>query len=1047
MTTGNDKFYRSVSGESGTDSGFSVPAVVLDHEPGPVDEDILLLSDETAAADLGDDLFRQLMGGEEPESDDDVLDSLFSVADGSLKECELDIFTEDDDPGEGTLSEASVVDPELLECFNEEAADHLENLSARLNELSAAVGEPCRISEEYRGILHSIRRSVHTMKGAAAVIGIESVAGWGHDFEDFLDWLHDESDLLTPEIIALLLEGSDLLEKIAVNPDLSVEDETSSIRERFSEITISAKEASAPPPPTVDPELLESYHAEVEEHLGNIGRQLNQLSSSVGDYCPVSDAYRESLYSIFRSVHTIKGTAAAVGVETVAGWGHAFEDFLNNFNRDSNFLSPETITAMLEGTDILKKLVLDPVADVRHEITALQKTFQDIAAQTAVEADKERSPEDKLPEVLDSELADVVELERKHLFSDKAGAGVRSASLNSTNSVKERRNRRRETTLRVGSRKVAGIMGLNSDLAVNLGSFENSATSMQAGLAEFEATLQRLKVVVANLESSYELAFIPHSGSASGNTPGKEIEGEFDPLEMDRYSEFNIMIRSLNEAVVDLDSVREQISGSQNQWSQAVDRQRRTVNDMQSAVQSIQMAPFSTISNRLYRTVREAAKSSDKQVRLLIEDGFMEMATHVWDILADALMHMLRNCVDHGVEPPEIRQMIGKSAQATIRIQCSRSGSRFILRLSDDGSGLDYDAIRNRALKLYPDAGVEQMDNGELTELIFKQGFSVKETATALSGRGVGLDVVRNTLTHLNGLIEVQSVPGQGTEFTLSVPIVVALLPVLMVEFGRQRFAVPMRDISRVFRLSGQEIEMDSLELDGEKFPLIRPTELFRLRRSAERNPDGLIEDSALAVDVGGCRGILVADVIIGQRNVVLKSLGSHLQNIPFIAGATVLGDGTLVPILKTEDLLKRTETSGPCGDQGYDCSEDETPLKILIVDDSISIRKVLNRVLSAQGWQVTEAVDGADAMEKISVLEPEFIFLDIEMPRMNGFEVLQALQSQSICRDIPILMLTSRSAEKYKRKASELGASGFVTKPFKDDKLVALVNSFTSKE
>ncbi|MCK5783781.1 MAG: response regulator [Desulfobacterales bacterium] len=1047
MATDNDKRYQSTMDTFETLSNFPADHTVAGKEPSPEEEDILALSGEDEGDDSTGDFLRQLLGEEEIESGDNLLNSFLSTTDADSGETEPDMFAESDDSAKSLFPQPSAIDPELLECFNEEAADHLENLSDKLNELSASVSESCDISEEYQKILHSIRRSVHTMKGAAAVIGIEPVANWGHDFEDFLDWLHDESEVLSPEIVSIMLDGSDLLEKIAAQPTLSVDTEINAIKNRFLEIITQAKEALPTQPPAVDPELLESYSDEAEEHLGNINKQLNELSSSVSNRCSVSGEYLERLHSIFRSVHTLKGTAEAIGIEPVACWGYDFEDFLYTFNNESDILSPEILAAMLDGADILKKLVLDPTIDVSTEITDLQKTFLKIAAGTTVDA--EISLEEKFSQAADTDKStklDAVELERKQIFryrtwEESVGGRPDPARISGS---KNRRIQQRESTLRVGSKKIAELMGLSGDMAVNLSSFENSASAMQSSLTEFEITLQRLKTVTSNLEAGYELTTLPH---AVGSGPGKEINDEFDPLEMDRYSELHILIRSLNEAMVDLDSIRENISDNQNLWHLAVDRQRRMVNDMQGAVQSIQMTPFSTISNRLYRTVREAARGTGKQVRLLIENASIEMDTHVWDILADALMHMLRNSVDHGVEPPGMRQQVGKPEQATIRIQCSRHGNRFILHLSDDGKGLDYDAIKNRALKLYPDTGVEQMDDKELTGLIFKPGFSVRETATPLSGRGVGMDVVNNALDQLNGLIDVQSTPGQGINFVLSVPIVVAMLPALMVMFGRQQFAVPMHDISSVFRITGKEKEKDTLELNEEEFLLLRPAELLNLEKTATQDSGrSTAQDSALAlaVDIGGRRGVVVTDAVIGQKNVVLKSLGSHLQNIPFIAGATILGDGTLVPILQTDDLFSRAETVVQSDKQVQEHSDDEKPLKILIVDDSISVRKVLNSVLTVQGWQVTAAIDGTDAIKKIRDSKPELILLDIEMPRMNGFEVLQTLQSQSAYRDIPVLMLTSRSAQKYKEKASELGARGFVTKPFKNDELVSLVSSLT---
>jgi chemosensory pili system protein ChpA (sensor histidine kinase/response regulator) len=836
-------------------------------------------------------------------------------------------------------------------------------------------------------------------------------------------------------------------ERMASGEDLDIFLGTADSDSKETALDAAPEDALPSPSPGIDPELQESFDEEAEEHLDNIGRQLNELSSSISEQAAVSDEYRERLHSIRRSVHTLKGAAAVIGIEPVADWGHDFEDFLDSLHDESDTISPESIAAMQDGADILEKIALNPAVDVSAEISTLQDKFPSIMA--------ESSPGEKsVPEESSSQPAE--EAETVELVADpreeqafhgevrKEAVTEQSVPIRITGS-KNRRKQTRKKTLRVGSEKIAEIMGLGGDMAINLSSFENSTSSMQSGLTELEITLQRLQGIASSLEAGYELASIPHLGAGEGEYG---ITDEFDPLELDRYSELHILIRSLNEAVVDLHSIREQTFEAQDSWRRAIDRQRRIVGDVQGAVQSIQMTPFSTLANRLYKTVRESARVTGKKVRLLIEGGSMEMDTHIWDVLADALMHMLRNCVDHGVEPADERQWADKPEQATIRINCSRRGSRFLLRLSDDGGGLDHDAIRNRALTLYPETGVEEMDNNELAALIFNQGFSIRSNVTSISGRGVGMDVVRDALDQLDGFIEVHSTLGQGTEFVLSMPIVVAQLPALIAMFGRQQFAVPMRDVTRVLRLSDQERKRATFELNDEPLPLLRPVELLRLKGPAASadSRSGLQDTSiALVVETGGRRGVVVVDAVIGQRNVVFKSLGSHLQNIPCIAGATILGDGSLVPILQTEDLFGRVETAVQLSEAHTTVRNDEEKaLEILIADDSISIRKVLSNFITAQGWHPTAAHDGVDAMEKIRDSKPDVIILDIEMPRMNGFEVLQTLQAQAAYRDIPVLMLTSRSAGKYREKAAGLGASGFVTKPFQDDELVSLINGLT---
>ena len=937
------------------------------------------------------------------------------------------------------------IDAELLECFTEEVEEHFENIGNQLNHLSGEVTERVVLDEAHRESLHSLRRSVHTMKGAAAVIGIEPVAAWGHEFEDFLDWLHDESDSISPEIVLAMHDGADLLESIANDPDAEYGRELTETKDTFQEI-IRKGTAEAEEPgdqlvvafdpdqdlsgedaqgAAIDSELLEIFNVEAEEHLENIGRKLNVLSTSVKGKIQITPEQRAGLHSLRRSVHDLKGAANVIGVKPVAEWGHEFENFLDWLHDESEFISPEIIATLLDSADILDKIADNPEVVVSGAIENVKKTYQ-----AFIDGDSAR-------ESLEEGTLD----KRVQVFKDSRKSGG-----------DEQRKLLRKKTLRVGIDKIEEVMGLGGDMSINLSSSEESMETMRFTLEELSGVLQRLKGIASSLEAGYELATIPHFGSPSGGDEGAGgIIEEFDPLEMDRYSELNVLIRSLNETVVDLDSIRGQAAEVHNDWRTGIERQSKMLSELQNKMKGVQMTPFSTLANRLYRTVRESARVTGKSVRLVIEGGAIEMDTYVWDLMADPLMHMLRNSVDHGVETREERRAADKPEQATIRINCSRRGNQFALRLSDDGKGLDLEAIKKRALTLYPDLGVEQMDERELAGLIFRQGFSIRTQVTTMSGRGVGMDVVGHAVELLHGSVEVTTLPGKGAEFLFLLPITVAQLPALLVKFGPQQFAVPMRDITRVLRLTTRESAQETLAVDDDVLPMIRPARMLGLRTLGRFSPRSRHSNDnvfGLVVKAGGKRGVLVADAINGNREVVFKSLGSHLRQVPCVAGATIMGDGSLVPILHTEDLFNREKMARHTGklSEQMGSSTDVQTLTVLAVDDSISIRKVLKNFITSQGWHPVLAVDGVDGMEKIRENTPDIVLLDVEMPRMNGFEVLQFLHSRPESRNVPVLMLTSRSADKYRTKADQLGARGFVTKPFDAEKLAALILKHTSK-
>ncbi|MCW5205569.1 Hpt domain-containing protein [Desulfobulbus sp. F5] len=1037
-----------------------------------------------------------------------------------------DLFAATPEPAE---EEDEAIDPELLECFSEETAEHLENIDQQLKELAAGVDGETRLSEPLRENLHSLRRSVHTLKGAAAVIGIKPVAAWGHEFEDFLDWLHDESPVLHPSDVAAMQEGADILARIADQPTISLEQDKQAAVVRFREIMATPVVAStfaaqpetadlpsaatvdvffaeeeplgtgateqfelfptadsaeeqlfavepqpddvsagdelfsatedkndslfAPGPATesvaedaiqaIDPELMQCFNEEAAEHLENIDQQLKELATGVDDETALSEPLRENLHSLRRSVHTLKGAAAVIGIEPVAAWGHEFEDFLDWLHDESPILHAEDVAAMQEGADLLVRITENPAVPVTEKKAAAVERFRKIIAGEKVQ-----------PQVAAAEPVTVVDAEEPAPAPLPAVSAepvatspvAESASLApvppaSPPPVQEQHTGvRRINTLRVDISRIDQVVGLSGDMVINLSSFEASMSAMSGTLNELGMILQRLKSINHSLETGYELATIPYLRGMGDTTSGSLTE-DFDPLEMDRYSELNILIRSLSEAVSDLDSIMAQSALENIAWERTVERQARVLKDIQNKMIGLRMTPLSVLSARMQRTLREAERSTGHPAQLIIDGESIMMDTRVWDTMADALMHILRNSVAHG----------GSSErQLTVRIKAERRGGQFSLRIKDDGKGLNYEVIRTKGMTLYPNERIGSMNDEKLATLIFRHGFSSAGSISSIAGRGVGMDVVRDSVELLNGSIEIFSPRGKGLELLIRLPVAVAQLHAVLVRLAGQTYAVPMHDISSAARVRPEDIVANECEVDGKKLPLLNPAAIpgFQVGISGEALPES--ELAVLAVQVGSRRAALLCEQIIGQRDIVFKDLGSHLSNVACIAGVTIMGDGSLIPILQIDDLLKKwAELTAPSAETEFVAEvqpqTEERPIQVLVVDDSISVRKVVSNFLLQHGWQPTIARNGIEALERIREEKPDLVLLDVEMPRMNGFEVLQALQSQPEFQDIPVVMLTSRSADKYREKASQLGARGFMTKPFKEDEAVELIRSMIS--
>ena len=784
---------------------------------------------------------------------------------------------------------------------------------------------------------------------------------------------------------------------------------------------------------SLDPELIQSFREEAAEHLADIGNGLRMLESRIESRVSMSENDREAVRKLRRSVHTLKGAAGVVGISDVADWGHDFEDFLDWLYEEAEEIGPDMITAMLDASDILDRLVGTSGADVDAEIKAVKRQFV-----VSMGIDKDH---DQIPlHIPDAGLEKVEETPEGESEVEKE---LKSEVPSPAYSVPV-------TTLRVELKRIDRLVGQMGEMATGFSSFDQIMTSLQNSVEELNLTAKRLKNIAGNLETGYELATIPHIGgsggisdAAGGDLANTAIE-DFDPLELDRYSELNIIIRSLNEVAEDLSAIQDQTESLYMDFDGSLHRQRIVFNALQNTVTRVRMSPLSGLANRLSRTVRETARQVGKKAKLVIEGGQVEMDKQVWEKLADPLMHLLRNSVEHGIESVERRRALGKFPVGIILLQASRKGNQVTISLSDDGAGLDFQAIESKLAAKMSREKIKRMTRQELSETIFQPGFSTKTEVTQISGRGMGLDVVKTAIQELNGSIEASSGKAGGLTFTIRLPVRIALFQALLVRLCDRNFAFHLNEIERVAHLNPDEIEENSVRIGADKLPLIDAGQILGLRNNMHPSEEALGKAILLIVENEGKSGAIKIDGLLDRQDMVFKDLGSHLRKVQFISGVTITGDGKLVPILNPYELLE-AETDMVEARPFAKVSATKTALDILIADDSVSVRRVLSTFIKEQGWNPITAKDGVDALEMVRETVPDLILLDIEMPKMNGFEVMQVLRAQPVLKNIPVVMLTSRSARKYQDRAESLGARGYVTKPYREEELISLITSLTS--
>lgn len=579
-------------------------------------------------------------------------------------------------------------------------------------------------------------------------------------------------------------------------------------------------------------------------------------------------------------------------------------------------------------------------------------------------------------------------------------------------------------TLRVSSRRLDQLMDLVGELVIS----RTRMAAQLSRLAELRRSLrssqERLVGMVESFRRRYE--FQEPSGG-SGSVPSLELG--FSGLELDRYDDLNVLSRSLIEISADTSEVMRELHALFGGFGAETESLQRITSTLQADITNIRMVPVSRLFRRLLRPLRDAARSEGKLVRIEMEGGETEVDRAVLEKLYGVLVHLARNAVAHGVEKPAERERRGKDQTGVIRLRAFQEGGGVSLEVADDGGGIEEKPVREAAARL----GLDHAGR-DVSQLIFAAGVSTRSAAGALAGRGVGLTAVRETVETMGGRVEVSTSPGLGTRLLVNVPTTLAIHQALVVEAGGEPFAIPLSVVDEVTALNGEDVqetrEGPVLLLRGEAVPLRALAPL--LGASATPGGDGH-ERPAVVVRIGGRRFVLEVDRITARQEIVLKSLGRHLASHPFIPGASLAGDGAVILVLDVArlfsgraDAYRRAE-----GPASVAMPAVRARRVVLVVDDSLSVRRVAQHLLTDLGVEALVAGDGVEALEVLRTQAVDLVFTDLEMPRLNGFELIASIRRNPSFSTLPVVVISSRGSEKHREHAVGLGATGYVTKPF----------------
>jgi chemosensory pili system protein ChpA (sensor histidine kinase/response regulator) len=591
------------------------------------------------------------------------------------------------------------------------------------------------------------------------------------------------------------------------------------------------------------------------------------------------------------------------------------------------------------------------------------------------------------------------------------------------------------------------------EVSITRSRIESEVGNIRGSLGDLTDNLERLRVQLRDIEFQAETQMISRQEAA------KQAHEAFDPLESDRFTRFQELTRMMAESVNDVATVQRTLTRTLETTEDELAAQARLTRDLQDDLLRTRMVEFESTSDRLYRVVRQAAKETGKQVRLDIVGGSIEIDRGVLDRMTPAFEHLLRNCVTHGIESPDVRTAAGKDPIGSIVVALHQEGNEVGVEFRDDGAGLNLQRIRDKGLAMGLIQAGEDHGAGDLANLIFTPGFSTAETVTELSGRGVGMDVVRSEVNAMGGRIETATAAGKGTSFKLVLPLTTAVTQVVMVRCGSTVVALPATLIEIVRRASAKEL--DDAYASG-AYPLGERSLLFfwfgSLLQEGPRSQEVVGRTRPIIVVRSAQQRIaLHVDEVLGTQEVVVKNLGPQLSRLPGLAGMTLLASGAVALIYNPVALATLYGESAraatvaalrspnlPAVPTAEETAAQAAPL-VLVVDDSLTVRRVTQRLLVREGYRVILAKDGIEALERLAEDLPQVVLSDIEMPRMDGFDLVRNIRGDARLRALPVIMITSRIAQKHRDYAAELGVDHYLGKPYSEEDLLALIGRYTA--
>jgi len=839
--------------------------------------------------------------------------------------------------------------------------------------------------------------------------------------------LADDEDKQVEQLLALHVEYETPEEAAeetgTVTDELAGEDRPETEEEAETE---EDQQAETEPEP-IDTEILSIFLEEATDILERCDSLLNTWRDDLFELSIVQNLQRE--------IHTFKGGARMAGISALGTLSHAMESLLERIAGQVLTPTVSAIEVLEQGCDRLNVWTEQAGQGTIPEAGEALKLFkQQVDALTAVPLQpaaitEEPAKIDTAPEEL-QEIPDVVAAPSEPEVTEEPSEDSAASQQ-----------------IRVNADLLDSLVNSAGEISIFRSHLEQQVGYIRENLKEFDVTVSRIREQFRKLEMETETQI--RSRYQQEAPEGSE---EFDPLEMDRFSSMQQLSRSLSESVSDLLNLQELLDKAASKSEALLVQQSRVSNELQEGLMQTRMVHFGTIAPRLRRIIRTAAKETGKKARLGLRmtGGGDKLDRNVLERITAPLEHLLRNSIAHGIEKPAVRRKLKKPAEGQLSITVAAEATEFVVRVEDDGAGINLKAVHKRAIELGLIDKKADPQPQQLLQLILNSGFSTSKTVTALAGRGVGMDVVSSEIKQIGGSIEIDSEPGKSTRFTIRIPFTLAVMQAIGVKAGEHRYLIPVASVAGVARMLPAdyqgllEHEKPAYEFAGESYSILDLEPLL----GEPTTPLGDDTISILMIKSGEQRAAFRVPELIGHREIVVKPVGPQISSVPGILGGTITGDGKVVIIIDAGPLIRQALLTGARPAPPMQ-NIDIRPQKMLalVADDSITMRKVNTRVLEGHDFEVITARDGVEATEQMQDRVPDLLLLDIEMPRMDGYQVAEYVRADARLRHIPIVMITSRAGKKHRDRGKEAGANAYLSKPYKESELIEEVTRLLRKK